>query len=194
MTPIWESRDKMTFGCWPYGQTYKILWGGRWWLPPSLGRGEFCESVFTRGSSMHQKCSNYALTNLLFGLCKSMWIIELLVTLPSPNPGAPTCPSTSKCCELGNMPRLLILLLFSYLYLQLNLLRSLGVCQGRWRACQLVVLFWICVCVCVCFFFLNCIKRWWVGRLVIIFCNVRKKKKKKQRRDTFIVVFCLGFI
>jgi len=25
---------------------------------------------------MHQKCSNYALTNLLFGLCKSMWIID----------------------------------------------------------------------------------------------------------------------
>ncbi len=30
------------------------------------------------------KCSNYALTNLLFGLCKSMWVIELLVNLPSP--------------------------------------------------------------------------------------------------------------
>jgi hypothetical protein len=45
---------------------------GRWWLPPSSSRGEFCESVFARGSSMHQKCSNYAPTNLLFGLCKFM--------------------------------------------------------------------------------------------------------------------------
>jgi hypothetical protein len=54
------------------------------------------ESVFARGSSMHQKCSNYALTNLLFGLCRSMWIIELLVTLPNPHPGAPTHPSTPK--------------------------------------------------------------------------------------------------
>jgi hypothetical protein len=30
------------------------------------------------------KCSNYALTNLLFGLCRSMWVIELLVNLLSP--------------------------------------------------------------------------------------------------------------
>jgi hypothetical protein len=25
--------------------------GGKWWLPPSLGCGESCESKFTRGSS-----------------------------------------------------------------------------------------------------------------------------------------------
>jgi hypothetical protein len=30
------------------------------------------------------KCSNYALTNLLFGLCKSKWVIELLINLSSP--------------------------------------------------------------------------------------------------------------
>jgi len=34
--------------------------------------------------SVHQKCFNYALTNLLFGLCRSVWMIELLVNLPSP--------------------------------------------------------------------------------------------------------------
>jgi len=39
---------------------------------PSTGCGEFCEFVCARGSFVHQKCSNYALTNLLFGLCKSM--------------------------------------------------------------------------------------------------------------------------
>jgi hypothetical protein len=33
---------------------------------PSLGRRESYEYVFTHGSSVHQKCSNYALTNLLF--------------------------------------------------------------------------------------------------------------------------------
>jgi hypothetical protein len=43
---------------------------------------------------MHQKYSSYALTNLLFGLCKSVWVTELLVNLPSPHPGAPACPST----------------------------------------------------------------------------------------------------
>jgi hypothetical protein len=54
------------------------------------------ESVFARGSFVHQKCSNYALTNSLFGLCRSAWIINLLVILLSPYPGAPPRPSTPK--------------------------------------------------------------------------------------------------
>jgi hypothetical protein len=45
---------------------------------------------------MYKKCFNYALTNLLFGLCSSMWVINVLVTLCSPHPKAPACPSTSK--------------------------------------------------------------------------------------------------
>jgi hypothetical protein len=60
----------------------------------SSGCGESCESVFACGSSVHQKCSNCAVTNLLFGLCRSMWIIDLLVIHPSPHLGAPTHPST----------------------------------------------------------------------------------------------------
>jgi hypothetical protein len=32
------------------------------------------------------KCSNYALTNLLFGLRRSMWVNELLVNFPNPIP------------------------------------------------------------------------------------------------------------
>jgi hypothetical protein len=47
-------------------------------------------------SSMHQKCSNYALTNLLFGLCRFVWIIELLINFPSPYLGILTPPSTPK--------------------------------------------------------------------------------------------------
>jgi len=43
-TPIWESREKEPFGCSLRGVTQRILYGGRWWLPPSLGRGEFCVS------------------------------------------------------------------------------------------------------------------------------------------------------
>jgi len=59
---------------------------------PSSGRGEFYESVFICGLSVHQKCSNYALTNLLFGLCRFVWVIDLLVTLSSPYPKASTRP------------------------------------------------------------------------------------------------------
>jgi hypothetical protein len=43
-TPTWESRDKKPFGCGPRGEAQSILWGGRWWLPPSPGRGESCVS------------------------------------------------------------------------------------------------------------------------------------------------------
>jgi hypothetical protein len=50
-TPPWESREKMTLGCRCGGVTQRILYGGRWWLPPSMGRGEFCESKVTRGLS-----------------------------------------------------------------------------------------------------------------------------------------------
>ncbi len=61
-------------------------------FPPSLGRGESCESMYAHGSSVHQKCFNDALTNLLFGLWKSVWIVDPLVILPSPHPRASTCP------------------------------------------------------------------------------------------------------
>ncbi len=62
--------------------------GGRWWLPPSPGRGGSYESMYVRGLSVHQKCSNYTLINLLFGLCRFMWIIGSLVIHPSPHPEA----------------------------------------------------------------------------------------------------------
>jgi hypothetical protein len=55
----------------------KIIIRGKVVPSPSLGHNEFCESVFNHGSfvfahglSMHQTCFNYALTNLLFSLCR----------------------------------------------------------------------------------------------------------------------------
>jgi hypothetical protein len=50
-TPIWESRDKKSFGCHSRGVVQNILFGGRWWLPPSSGRGEFYESKVARDLS-----------------------------------------------------------------------------------------------------------------------------------------------
>jgi hypothetical protein len=41
-TPTWESREKQPFGCSPCGVSQRILYGVRWWLPPSPGRGESC--------------------------------------------------------------------------------------------------------------------------------------------------------
>jgi len=41
-TPTWESREKEPFGCSLDGELQSMLYGGRWWLPPSPGRGESC--------------------------------------------------------------------------------------------------------------------------------------------------------
>jgi hypothetical protein len=35
------------------GELQRILYGGRWWLPPSLGCGESSESKVGRGLSQH---------------------------------------------------------------------------------------------------------------------------------------------
>jgi len=54
-TPLWESQEKEPFGCGCHGVMQRVLYGGRWWLPPSSGRGESSESKVTRGLSPHQK-------------------------------------------------------------------------------------------------------------------------------------------
>ncbi len=100
---------------------------GRWWLPPSLDRGEFCEYLFAHGLYVHKKCFNYALINLLFSLCRSMWIIDLLVICPNLILELQHAPLLSKCCKPRNIPQFLILPLFSPLDSKLNPSRSLGV-------------------------------------------------------------------
>jgi hypothetical protein len=43
-TSLWESWEKVSFGCSLSGELQRILYGGRWWLPPRPGRGESSES------------------------------------------------------------------------------------------------------------------------------------------------------
>ncbi len=40
-TPTWESWENVPFGCSSHGELQRILYGGRWWLPPSPGRDFF---------------------------------------------------------------------------------------------------------------------------------------------------------
>jgi hypothetical protein len=54
-TPLWESQEKEPFGCKSRGELQRILYGGRWWLLMSPGRGESSESKLARGLSQHQK-------------------------------------------------------------------------------------------------------------------------------------------
>jgi hypothetical protein len=63
-TPPWESQEKVSFGCGSCEATQRILYGGRWWLPPSSGRDESSESKVARGLSQHQKGAEWVLTNL----------------------------------------------------------------------------------------------------------------------------------
>jgi hypothetical protein len=66
-TPLWESREKEPFGCKCGGELQRILYGGRWWLPPNSGHGESSESKVARGLSQRWKCAEWVLTNLLVG-------------------------------------------------------------------------------------------------------------------------------
>jgi len=49
--PFWESQEKVSFGCKCGEEMQRILYGGRWWLPPSSGRGESSESKVARDLS-----------------------------------------------------------------------------------------------------------------------------------------------
>ncbi len=112
----------------PWPCTMNII-RGRWWFPSNMGHGESCEFVFNCGSSMHQKCSHYALTNLLFSLCRSMWIINPLVTRHSSHPRAPTRPLPFEVLRARNVSQFFVLSLFSPLDSKLSLSRSLRVHQ-----------------------------------------------------------------
>ncbi len=63
-----ESQDKKPFGCGPRGELQSILYGGRWWLPPSSGRGESCESRIARGCLSTKGAPKSDLTNWVVGL------------------------------------------------------------------------------------------------------------------------------
>jgi len=54
-TPPWESWEKVPFECGSHRVMQRIIYGGRWWLPPSPGCGESSESKVARGLSEHQK-------------------------------------------------------------------------------------------------------------------------------------------
>jgi hypothetical protein len=77
-------------------------------------------------------------TNLLFSLCRSVWIIDLFINLPNPHPGVPTRPSTPKMLRTKERAQLLLLLLFSSLDSQLSPSRNLRVCHmvsnALWRS------------------------------------------------------------
>jgi hypothetical protein len=63
-TPFWEFWEKVPFRYRCRGEVQRILYGGRWWLPPSPSRGESSECRVARGLSQHRKCLGCELTFL----------------------------------------------------------------------------------------------------------------------------------
>jgi len=49
---------KVPFGCSLRGELQRILYGGRWWLPPSPGRGESSESKVACGYTTTKRVQN----------------------------------------------------------------------------------------------------------------------------------------
>ncbi len=82
---------------------------------------------------------HYALINLLFGLCKSMWINDMLVICINPIPKLQHAPLPPKCCESRSIPQLLVLPLFSpWIHNR--------VYQGAWMCVNVHFLNWMIKC------------------------------------------------
>jgi hypothetical protein len=112
--PTWESQEKWHLDVDPMINHKEYYKGEGGDFHQIWGHVEFCESMYACGLSMHQKCFNCALINLLSSLCTTIWIIDLLVILPSSHPRAPTrLFLPPKCYELGNIPQFFFLSMFS---------------------------------------------------------------------------------
>jgi len=59
---------KRAFECGCRGEAQKILYGGRWWLPPSPSYGESCESKVVVACPSTKSAPEIVLTNLLVSL------------------------------------------------------------------------------------------------------------------------------
>ncbi len=131
-TPLWESREKVPFGCTSRRELQRILYGGRWCLPLSPGRGESSESKVARGQSQYQKGAERVLTNLWLvldaGPCN-----KIIVPLPSLIPGFLARPSYPfQCWKLGAAPSSNSFRIFTQLDPRVGLSRNLGARHPKW--------------------------------------------------------------
>ncbi len=74
------------------------------------------------------KVLKFYTNNVLFGLCRSTWIIDPLIVHPNPISKLQHALLPLKCHELKSAPQFLLLSLFSPLDSQLSPSKSLGVC------------------------------------------------------------------
>jgi hypothetical protein len=92
-TPFRESQQNVPFGCSFGNQPQRILYGGRWWFPPSSGRGESCVSKCLWQVPTLKGVPN-AKPNVLWLVFGCRFTRDKLVPLPSLIPRFPIRPST----------------------------------------------------------------------------------------------------
>jgi hypothetical protein len=106
---FWDSHlgvlGQTPFGCGPRGELWSILYGGRWWLPPSPGCGESCESKLAVACPNTKGTLESELTNLWLGECKFEWVFEKLVTPPTPIPKLQHAPLPLLVLKIKSVPR-----------------------------------------------------------------------------------------
>jgi len=92
-TPSWEFRENVPFGCSSCRELQRILYGGRWWLPPESGPWWVkCVKVPVACPNT-QRCSRMLTNPLVVGFgCK--FKLDNLVPLPSLILGLLARPST----------------------------------------------------------------------------------------------------
>ncbi len=130
-TPLWESRDKKPFGYNFHGRTQKILYGGRWGLPPNPGHGESSESKCPWLVPTPKGVPEHDLTLLWLVLDGDSCEI-IIVPLPSLIPGLLARPSYPPLVlEVESGPQVPTFRNSTYLDRQVVLTRNLGACHPR---------------------------------------------------------------
>ncbi len=97
--PIWEFWEKWKLGVTPlanHGKYYKGEGGGSPQFRPWWVLGIHVCMWFIHAPKVLQLC----ITNLLFGLCRSIWIIDMLIICPNPHPRTLACPYTLKVLQI----------------------------------------------------------------------------------------------
>ncbi len=109
-TQLWEFQDIWLLVLWPNTE-YTIR--GKVVASPKFGPWWILWVRVCLWFVCAPKCFNYALTNLLFNLCTSVWVNELLINLLSPIPKLQHAVLLLKWYEPVSVPQLLLLSLSS---------------------------------------------------------------------------------
>jgi hypothetical protein len=123
--PIWESRDKMSFGC-AHVERCRVYYKGKVVASPKFGPWWVLWIQFCMCLVLAPK-----VPSLLFGLCRSMWVIERFSFFLIPSRSS-TTPLYPKMLQMREHARTLCSFVIFISDLQLSLSRNLGVHKKVW--------------------------------------------------------------